>query len=389
MSTKTYFAPPERARPAEIRRQHQKLSEVHTLSNVLSAVPEFVAVLNKERQVVYANTALVRFLRAESSLPLCGHRPGELFSCIHSAEMENGCGTSVSCRVCGAVQAILETQNSNASTSRECTIVARDQDRELTYNFRIITTPFLIAGEQFVLFTLSDIGEQKRKGALERIFFHDILNTASSLKVYIDLIKRSSTAEAPLHFVEDLESITDSLIEEIQSQKMLVSAENGTLEVQKNLISSGELADRVVRLFVHDELAEGKNIEIAPFSESLSFISDEAILRRVLVNALKNALEAAEGGSTVTIGIGGSSSAVKFFVHNDGTIEESVQYNIFKRYYSTKGGNRGLGTYSMKLLTEEYLGGQVLFASTAEEGTTFTFVIPNLGAPTEARPPAR
>jgi len=215
---------------------------------------------------------------------------------------------------------------------------------------------------------------------LERIFFHDILNTASSLKVYIDLIRRSSPAEAPLQFVEDLESIADSLIEEIQSQKMLVSAENGTLEVQRNLISSGELVDHVVKLFVHDELSEEKNIQIAPFSESLAFISDESILRRVLVNAVKNALEAAEGGSTVTIGFGGSSSAIEFFVRNDGTMDESVQHNIFKRYYSTKGGNRGLGTYSMKLLTEDYLGGEVSFLSTEDGGTTFSFIIPNQGA---------
>jgi signal transduction histidine kinase len=194
--------------------------------------------------------------------------------------------------------------------------------------------------------------------------------------VYIDLIKRSAAAETPLHFVNDLEAIADSLIEEIQSQKMLVSAENGTLEVQRNLISSGELVDRVVKLFLHGELADGRSIEIAPFSESLSFISDEAVLRRVLVNALKNALEASPRGSTITVGCGGSGSRVEFFVRNDGVIEETVQSNIFKRYYSTKGGNRGLGTYSMKLLTEEYLGGEVSFRSTVETGTVFTFVIP-------------
>jgi len=379
MSVKTYFAPAERAREPAIRRQHKTLSETRLLSTVLSAVPELVAVLNRERQLVYANEALQHFFNADSSFPLCGGRPGELLHCIHAAEMEHGCGTSASCRDCGAVQAILEAQESNVSATRECTIVAREQDRELTYNFRITTTPFVIGDETFVLFSLSDIGEQKRKGALERIFFHDILNTASSLKVYIDLIRRSWNSEAPLRFVEDLEAITDSLVEEIQSQKMLVSAENGTLEVQKNLISSGELIDHVAKLFVHDEISEGIDIQIAPFSENLTFISDEAILRRVLVNAVKNALEAAEAGSTVTMGFGGSSSAVKFFVHNPGTIDESVQSNIFKRYYSTKGENRGLGTYSMKLLAEEYLGGDVAFVSTPDRGTTFTFVIPNRG----------
>jgi signal transduction histidine kinase len=380
MSVKTHFASPERAEPAEVRRQYRVLAEARDLSAVLSAVPEFIVVLNKERQVVYTNSALLRFLQAESSRALCGSRPGELLGCIHSNDMDSGCGTSAACRICGAAQAILETQSRNTSTSRECTIVAVDRGREHTYNFRIVTTPFLIAGEQFVLLSLSDIGEQKRKGALERIFFHDILNTASSLKVYIDLIKRSAAAQAPLQFVDDLEAIADSLIEEIQSQKMLVSAENGTLEVQRNLISSGELVDRVVKLFVHDELADGRSIEIAPFSESLSFISDEAILRRVLANALKNALEASPKGSTVAVGCGGSSSTVEFVVRNDGVIEETVQENIFKRYYSTKGGNRGLGTYSMKLLTEEYLGGEVSFRSTAAGGTTFTFTIPNRGA---------
>jgi signal transduction histidine kinase len=377
MGVKTYFAPPDRAQPEVIRKQNKNLSEIQFLSNVLSAVPEFVAVLNKERQVVYANTALERFVENKSSLPICGRRPGELFGCIHSSEMEYGCGTSARCRECGAVQAILEAQRSNQPNTRECTIQARDQDRESTYNFMILATPFLVEGEQYILLSLNDIGDQKRKGALERIFFHDILNTASSLKVYIDLIRRSTSREAPLEFLNDLEAITDSLVEQIQSQKMLVSAENGTLEVQKNLISSAEMADHIVKLFVHDDLAAGKRIEIAPFSESLSFISDESILRRVLVNAVKNALEAAERESTVTIGFGGNGSAVKFFVHNPGTIDESIQSNIFKRYYSTKGGNRGLGTYSMKLLTEEYLGGEVSFVSTEDAGTTFTFVIPS------------
>ncbi len=37
---------------------------------------------------------------------------------------------------------------------------------------------------------------------------------------------------------------------------------------------------------------------------------------------------------------------------------------------------RGLGTYSVKLLTERYLGGAVTFTSTQEEGTTFRVCYP-------------
>jgi K+-sensing histidine kinase KdpD len=379
MSEETFYAAADRTPAGKIREQYNALSRVQTLSTVLSAVPEFVLVLNKDRQVVFANNAFVRFLNMDSPASLCGRRPGELLHCMHSGEMDDSCGTSTACRTCGAVQAILKTQKSNTSLTNECTIVSRKQGKELTYNFRIITTPFRIEGEQFVLFSLSDIGEQKRKGALEKIFFHDILNTASSLKVYIDLIKRSSQQDTSLQFVNNLESIADSLIEDIQSQKMLASAENGTLEVQKNLILSKDIVEEVTGRFVHDELAEGKVLEIAPFSESLSFISDEAILRRVLVNSVKNALEASGKEETITIGFHGNSAEIEFIVHNHGCIDESVQANIFKRYYSTKGQNRGLGTYSMKLLTEAYLGGKASFRSSEEEGTIFTFVIPNMG----------
>ena len=44
---------------------------------------------------------------------------------------------------------------------------------------------------------------------------------------------------------------------------------------------------------------------------------------------------------------------------------------VFQRSFSTKGSGRGLGTYSMRLLTEHYLRGSVGFTSSAAEGTTF------------------
>ena len=53
-----------------------------------------------------------------------------------------------------------------------------------------------------------------------------------------------------------------------------------------------------------------------------------------------------------------------------------VQLGVFQRSLSTKGSGRGLGTYSMKLLTERYLKGHVSFTSTASGGTTFTIRIP-------------
>jgi hypothetical protein len=54
----------------------------------------------------------------------------------------------------------------------------------------------------------------------------------------------------------------------------------------------------------------------------------------------------------------------------------SVQQQVFRRYFSTKGEDRGLGTWDMRLLAKEYLGGSVSFSSTKDGGTTFTLALP-------------
>jgi signal transduction histidine kinase len=67
---------------------------------------------------------------------------------------------------------------------------------------------------------------------------------------------------------------------------------------------------------------------------------------------------------------------VLFSVHNPGLIPRDAQRQVFRRYFSTKGADRGLGTYGMKLLGEEYLGGSVRFVSTEPEGTVFSLRLP-------------
>jgi signal transduction histidine kinase len=56
----------------------------------------------------------------------------------------------------------------------------------------------------------------------------------------------------------------------------------------------------------------------------------------------------------------------------------SVQRQVFNRSFSTKGAGRGLGTYSVKLLTERYLKGKAGFTSSEADGTTFFVILPAL-----------
>jgi signal transduction histidine kinase len=92
---------------------------------------------------------------------------------------------------------------------------------------------------------------------------------------------------------------------------------------------------------------------------------------------VKNALEATPEFDTVTIGAKDHGTKITFFVNNPGVMSEEVRYQIFQRYFSTKQGEgRGIGTYSVKLFTERYLGGKAEFTSREPEGTTFYVILP-------------
>jgi len=91
----------------------------------------------------------------------------------------------------------------------------------------------------------------------------------------------------------------------------------------------------------------------------------------VIINLLKNALEATDVNGLVRILVEDYNDKLAFFVKNDGVMPEEVRVQVFQRSFSTKGRNRGVGTYSVKLMTTNYLKGKVDFVSNEAEGTIF------------------
>ena len=114
-----------------------------------------------------------------------------------------------------------------------------------------------------------------------------------------------------------------------------------------------------------------------PIPEGLRWHADPELLRRVLVNMTLNAQESSQAGATVTLGMEVSPGVKHFQVHDIGCITPEVQGRLFQRSFSTKATRgRGLGTYSMKVFGETYLGGQVSFRSAPETGATFELALP-------------
>jgi signal transduction histidine kinase len=129
-------------------------------------------------------------------------------------------------------------------------------------------------------------------------------------------------------------------------------------------------------MFSMDALGKGKQIEVLTEAASVIGTVDPVIIERIIVNLLKNALEASGTGSIVKIDCGIRNDGLFISVQNNRAMSNEVKYQIFQKSFSTKGNGRGLGTFSIKLLTERYLGGRVSFESNENIGTVFTVVLP-------------
>jgi signal transduction histidine kinase len=370
-SPATEFASFERRPLQEILCQSDALSKEPLLTQTLDAMPTLCLILNRERQIVFANRTFLGVMGLGGLSSVLGLRPGEALDCLHAFERHEGCGTTEFCRTCGAVRSVLVSQQ-GAEDVQECRIIRRDDTDAL--DLRVWATPIAVGRETYTMFTATDIRDEKRRAVLERIFLHDIVNTAGAILGCSELLG-AGPGEDFGKFLKKVQLLSARLIEEVNAQRQLIAAENGELSVDSSPIDNLELLDEIVAPYSGN--ARGRFIRISPASRNVSFRSDRMLLRRVIGNLLKNALEACSEGETVTVGSNQIENGIEFWVHNPGNMERDVQLQMFQRSFSTKGLGRGLGAYSVRLLTQRYLKGTVSFTSSPENGTTFRVTYPH------------
>lgn len=382
MDRDTDFAPSERATAEQLARDNTAVLKETSAMAWADQIPQMLVLLNAQRQIVYANRWFLEVIAedVENSAPVpdyVGKRPGEAIGCIHAAEGPGGCGTTRFCRTCGAVKAILAAQQLQRSVADECRIIRHTRAGQEALDLRVTASPVEVDHKPFQLFTLTDISHEKRREVLERIFFHDILNTAGAVQGIAALLQETDRWEPEIREMVDLlNQASDELIEEIQAQRNLAAAERGDLRVAPALVDTLDLVKRGVQAFKPRADRDGKMVAVDPATADAKLQTDPVLLGRVLQNLLKNAVEASAAGQRVTVGCRDLGDRVEFWVHNPAVMETDVQLQVFQRSFSTKGAGRGLGTHSVKLLTERYLKGSVAFTSTADGGTEFRVTYP-------------
>ena len=390
-SLPTFHAPPERDGPDALATVRDAIDRMPLVQSLLESFPEYVAILNSQRQVVGGNSGLLAALGAKSLDDVLGKRPGELLGCIHSRQMPGGCGTSEACRFCGAVNAMLQCSSSDSPARGECRIETQTPAGPGMWELAVVAAPISLQGEKLMALALRDLGDRNRRAAMERLFFHDLLNVAGAIQSSAELLSHRSAPEVA-RYSDRIHEMARQMVAQISDQRELAMAERGELEPRRERIRASESLEGVRATYADSSVARDCILRFeTPDPPELEFISDSVLLERVLGNLVKNALEASPPRGMVTVTASSTEDGlVAFTVHNEGAMPREIQLQVFKRSFSTKAGTgRGLGSFSVKLLTTRYLEGKVGFTSTEEDGTAFRVVLPSLLATGDDGPLSR
>ncbi len=369
----TYYAPAERASEDQINKEADMIIALPLVGQILDSIPNIVLILDEQRQIVFVNQAAADAFNFTDRREKYGLRPGEALNCIHADETFSGCGTTPFCKTCGAVKSMLSGLLGKQKTE-ECRITQKTSGNAL--DLRITSTPFKVENYSFVIFVVTDISHEKRKNILERTFFHDISNTLFCVIGSVELLSTEPISEHK-YLLENLAISINRLKEEINSQRGLIDAESGELSVNPVSIRSLVFLREMLIFYNSNLSSDSAQIDLDDTSIDILLVSDKTLLTRVVGNMLKNAIEASTSGDKILLGCKlDNGKHICFWVQNFQFMPPDNQLQIFNRSFSTKGKGRGIGTYSIKLLTERYLKGKAAFSSTHEQGTIFSVTLP-------------
>ena len=344
------------------------------LQVLLEATDSIAFILNAQCQTVGASQPLLRALGLEDITPILGLPPCKILRCVEATTDQGECGQSTACGKCSIPDTIETCRSQGTVAESESTISMDNNSSARLCDFRVRAIPLHAAQEDLVLLVLKDLNDRKRLEALEDFFFHSVLNLTNGM----DGTVRIMTAEpesAPL-LVRQLADFTEQLTQEVLGQRILIQAENGSLQMEPQEIEVAEIMESLSAFFRNHDAAHKRHLLIHPF-RSERFQTDPTLLLRILEDLMTNAFEATPIDGTVQVWYQREEHKRRFVVQNESLIPPEMAPRIFLRSFSTKAVRRnGLGTFGIRLLAERYLGGRVDFRSEAGLGTRFFLHLP-------------
>lgn len=187
--------------------------------------------------------------------------------------------------------------------------------------------------------------EQESWTKLIRVLTHEIMNTVSpiaslsdALSHYVDVPQESRDVDVKAG-LETIASSSKDLIRFVESYRELA----GVARPVKKALMVDELVSKVIELTSRQCLDAGISCSYIAETEDVLIYADESQISRILINLIKNAIQAEARHISITSGIDSEEQTI-ISVSNDGIpISPASREQIFIPFFTTKRDGSGIG----------------------------------------------
>ncbi len=213
---------------------------------------------------------------------------------------------------------------------------------------------------------------------------HELGNPLNSINIHLQLARRKLAKLMEGH--ADRQSVSD-VMESVEICSQEVSRLDGIIEnflkalrpMRPNMSECDMLKPLMETLHILKAELEDLEIEVNVVKESgmlPKVFADENLLKQLYFNILRNAMEAMDGGGSITVDAREEDDCVRVSFTDTGCgMDEDGMSNLFRPHYTTKPDGNGLGMTIIHAIVRAH-NGKIDIDSRPGEGTTVSVCIP-------------
>ncbi|MBR1569721.1 MAG: HAMP domain-containing histidine kinase [Bacteroidales bacterium] len=216
--------------------------------------------------------------------------------------------------------------------------------------------------------------EQDSWTKLIRVLTHEIMNTVSPIASLSDALSKSMDehGHSELDVKAGLDTISDSsrnLIKFVETYRQL----SGVARPIRKAIDLQEFIDGIIALNSEYATSCGAVCTYRPDEPDLMIFADEGQISQILINLIKNALQAGAKHIDISARMGREDEVILTVANEGEPIPPSAQEQIFIPFYTTKKEGSGIGLSLARQIMRQHNGSIELVKSDAAE-TVFQMV---------------
>ena len=246
------------------------------------------------------------------------------------------------------------------------------KNRDLTFR---LPTSGMLSGERALQETLNQLGEHIREQVnlgeveswekLTRVLTHEIMNATAPIASISQMMLNHPAIKG-----SDLEEGMTAIHNTVEHLNSFVDSYRKYSELQKPVPQEVDLADvvgNVGQLFTDVNWVNN-------LSGPITIKTDSNLLRQILINLTKNAIEAHARSIGVDVEFGPENKVLLYYSNDGDLIPAEARSSIFIPFFTTKRSGSGIGlSLSRRLLSVQ--GGMMSLLDTPRNGFHTTFLL--------------